>query len=333
MVDDQVSAVTEALPTFPTHIGSHPSVGQLVPDQVGALPEALPTFLTLVGPFPGVDHPVADQTGADAEALPTFPTFVGPCPGVDPLVDSQVGADTEALPTLPTFIGTLPGVDGLVAEQIRGVSEAFPTLPTLVGPFPRVDHLVAEQAGPCEETPPTLQALVGLLPILELLMDHQLRALATSLAAFLAQGGSFLLRAPWAGFGAPPPEGSPRLFLPIGFLCRGAAQNGLFHQVLPQGFVLPGLHPQLLVWGRKDKERMGFASVPEGRGRRSPQCVPGRTASAAGLSCSRGPGWAGRWSRRERERGTDFLLTCLGVLGHLPLPHSLLLLHLAKVWE
>ncbi|KAL2295116.1 hypothetical protein Nmel_018269, partial [Mimus melanotis] len=64
-----------------------------------------------------------------------------------------------------------------------------------------------------------------------------------------------------------------------------------------------------------------------------PQRVPGRTASAAGLSCSRGPCWAGRWSRTEGERGTDFLLTCLGLLGHLPLPLSLLLLHWVRARE
>lgn len=51
LVDDQARAVTEALPTFPTHIGSYPSVDHLVADEVAALPEALPTFSTFMGLF------------------------------------------------------------------------------------------------------------------------------------------------------------------------------------------------------------------------------------------------------------------------------------------
>ena len=57
---DQVSAVTEALPTLPTHIGPFPSVDHLVVGEVGSLPEALSTFPTLIRLFVCVDHLVTD---------------------------------------------------------------------------------------------------------------------------------------------------------------------------------------------------------------------------------------------------------------------------------
>ena len=59
--------------------------------------------------------------------------------------------------------------------------------------------------------------------------------------------------------------------------------------------------------------------MDKGRGRRCPQRIPRRTALAAELSCSRGPCWAGRWSRREGKWAVTCHLPCLGLLGHLPL--------------
>uniref|UniRef100_A0A8U8BJD7 Uncharacterized protein n=1 Tax=Geospiza parvula TaxID=87175 RepID=A0A8U8BJD7_GEOPR len=112
----------------------------------------------------------------------------------------------------------------------KAMLKPFPHSPHFRGPFPGVDHLVADQA------------------------------LAEALSTFLAQGGSFLLKAPWAGFGAHPPVGSLGIFIPMGILHGGVTQNCIFHEVLPRRFVLSGLHPQLL-----------------GRGRRSPQCIPSRT--------------------------------------------------------
>ena len=67
--------------------------------------------------------------------------------------------------------------------------------------------------------------------------------------------------------------------------------------------------------------------MDKGRARRCPQCIPGRTALAAGAVL----GW--EMEQERGEMGSDFHLPCLGLLGHLPLPHSLLLLHGAKVWE
>ena len=47
------------------------------------------------------------------------------------------------------------------------------------------------------------------------------------------------------------------------------------------------------------------------------------------------PGAVLGWEMEQErgEMGSDFHLPCLGLLGHLPLPHSLLLLHGAKLWE
>lgn len=75
------------------------------------------------------------------------------------------------------------------------------------------------------------------------------------MAAFPNQGVSFLLRVLWAGFAGPPPAGSSGLFLPVDFMCPGATQNSLFHEVLSGGFVLPDLRPQVHSLGEEGTSR------------------------------------------------------------------------------
>lgn len=62
----------------------------LVDVEVGALAEALPTPAALVGPLPSVHSLMNEELGALTEALPTLATEVGLLPGVHPEVDSQV---------------------------------------------------------------------------------------------------------------------------------------------------------------------------------------------------------------------------------------------------
>ncbi|KFW82823.1 hypothetical protein N305_01351, partial [Manacus vitellinus] len=103
LMQKEIRAGPEPLLTLRTFVGPFPGpfpgVKTLVDHQVRALAEALPTFPTCVGSFPSVDLLVADQVGPPAEALPTFPTCVGSFPSVDLLVADQVGPPAEALPT------------------------------------------------------------------------------------------------------------------------------------------------------------------------------------------------------------------------------------------
>lgn len=81
-----------------------------------------------------------------------------------------------------------------------------------------------------------------------------------------------------------------------------------------------------------ERRRRGWDLPPwQRKGREIPSVHPWKDKVAVGLSCSEGQCWAGRW-RRQGERGSDFLLTCPGVLGHLPLPCRVLI-QPVKVWE
>ncbi|KAL2298236.1 hypothetical protein Nmel_017200, partial [Mimus melanotis] len=85
--------------------------------------------------------------------------------------------------------------------------------------------------------------------------------------------------------------------------------------------------------GQEGQAENGIYLHARGKGKEIPPARPRQDGVGSGVVLQPGPCWAGRWSRTQGERGTDFLLTCLGLLGHLPLARSLLLLHGAKGWE
>ncbi|XP_031953990.1 uncharacterized protein LOC116439031 [Corvus moneduloides] len=216
LVFGQGRAAGEALPTLGTLVGPLPGVDAPVGDKGGVVFEVLPTVGAAEGPLIRVNALMFEEVGAPLKPLPTLRTLIGPLPGVGTLVYPQFGDPAEALPTIQALIGLFPGVDHLVLDQVGDAGEALPTFPTLLWPLPSVDPLLYPQIGAVAEALPTFQALVGLLPTVRLL--PQLQAPPGSLAAFPAQGGSFLLGSLWPAFAAPPRVASPGLFL----LCHPA---------------------------------------------------------------------------------------------------------------
>lgn len=65
-------------------------VNPLVDEEIGALAEALPTLAALIGLLSGVHSLMDEEFGALTEALPTLATVVGLFPSVHSEVDAQV---------------------------------------------------------------------------------------------------------------------------------------------------------------------------------------------------------------------------------------------------
>lgn len=232
LIGEEVGAVEKVLPAGRILTELPFPVGLLVLGQGRAAGEASPTLGTLLEPPHGVDVLMVDQVGAVTKFLSTFPTHERLFPSVGVVVKDEAGASPEVLPAFQAHRRLFPSVDLLAMDEIGALAEAPPTFLTLKVPFPCVHPLVNEEVRAAAEALPTFfQGLVGHLPT------------RAELGCLPKPGCVFPLRVPWARFAGPPPAGSSGLFPPVDFMCPGATQNSLFHEVLSGGFVLPDLRP------------------------------------------------------------------------------------------
>lgn len=129
----QTLAVNEALPTFPTLVGSLSGVKPVVHLQFLSSGVALPTDATNERSIFNVGLVMCRQVRVYPKRLPTDGTCERPLPGVLHLMQLERGGQVETSAALGAEERFLPSMDPLVNLYVAFIDEPLATVGTRVG--------------------------------------------------------------------------------------------------------------------------------------------------------------------------------------------------------